>query len=165
MKLFSNCTTCHQKVNNCCKYSEIIILSVLESVAEVVTPSILHVPPEVLLQIFKYLSPQDLCRCAQVNTVFSKAAFDSSLWHHLHPVKWFTGNWKFLPPRHLNLQQLEDDCDEEDTSNNDSISLTVRLCDFVRHLLPKIGEHVKTLDLARAGRMDIKYVRMSTCHA
>ena len=139
----------------------------LESVAEVATsPPILHVPPEVLLQIFKYLSPQDLCRCAQVNPVFSKAAFDGSLWHHLHPVKWFSGNWKFLPPRGLNLQQLaEDDCDDCDENiNSDNVLLTVRLCDFVRHLLPKVGEHVKTLDLAHAGRMDIKYVRMSTRH-
>jgi len=133
-------------------------LFVVESVAEVTAP-ILHLPPEVILQVFKYLSPQDLCHCAQVNSVFSKAAFDGSLWHHLHPVKWFLGNWKFLPPRGLDLQQL--DCDEEtENINSDNVSLTVKLCDFVRHLLPKVGEHVKTLDLAHAGRMEIKYVRM-----
>jgi len=136
-------------------------------VAEVTTSPILHLPPEVLLQVFKYLSPQDLCHCAQVNSVFSKAAFDGSLWHHLHPVKWFSGHWKFFSLSGLNLQQLaEYYCDEEETenANSENVSLTVRLCDFVRHLLPKVGEHVKTLDLAHAGRMDIKYVSMSTFH-
>lgn len=116
--------------------------------------------------MFKYLSPRDLCRCAQVNLLFSKIAFDGTLWHDLHPVKWLTGQWKFHLPMTYDEKSLEDlannGCEDEQENTNTNCSLTSpviqRLYDFVCHLLPKVGSQVKSLNLAHAGRVEIKYV-------
>jgi len=65
-------------------------------------------PPEIILKVFKYLSPRDLCRCAQVHSLFSKVAYDGSLWRHLHPVEWLTGRWKFRSLPTYDKKSLED---------------------------------------------------------
>ncbi|XP_059531164.1 F-box/LRR-repeat protein 5 isoform X2 [Myotis daubentonii] len=49
---------------------------------------ITHLPPEVMLSIFSYLNPQELCRCSQVSTKWSQLAKTGSLWKHLYPVHW-----------------------------------------------------------------------------
>lgn len=53
--------------------------------------SIIHLPPEVMLSIFSYLNPQELCRCSQVSTKWSQLAKTGSLWKHLYPVHWARG--------------------------------------------------------------------------
>ena len=113
--------------------------------------------------MFKYLSPRDLCRCAQVNSLFSKIAFDGTLWQHLHPVRWLKGQWKFHMPTAYDEDALEnlasDDCDEDTTGHSLTLPTIQLLYDFVCYLLPKVGSHVSSLSLAHAGRMEIKYVR------
>jgi len=130
-----------------------------------ITAPILQLPPEIILKVFKYLSPQDLCRCAQVNLLFSKVAFDGMLWQHVHPVKWLTDQWKFHPPIVYDEKSLEDlanNGSESDEENNSlSLSMIQRLYDIVCYLLPKVGTHVKSLNLAHAGRIEIKYVSFS----
>ena len=122
-------------------------------------------PPEIILKLFKYLSPRDLCWCAQVHSLFSKIAFDGCLWQHLQPVRWLTGQWKFHLPTAYDEKSLEDladnGCEDEQEVVNHSLTLPTiqRLYDFVCNLLPKVGAHVKSLSLAHAGRMEIKYVR------
>lgn len=123
-------------------------------------------PSEIILKVFRYLSPRDLCRCAQVHSLFSKIAFDGSLWQHLHPVKWLTGQWQFHLPTAYDEKSLEslanDGCEDEQEITNHSLTLPKiqLLYDFVCNLLPKVGVHVASLSLAHAGRMEIKYVRL-----
>nr|AAH52101.1 Fbxl5-prov protein [Xenopus laevis] len=58
--------------------------------------SISNLPPEVMLNIFSYLNPQDLCRCSQVNTKWAQLAKTGSLWRHLYPVLWARGESVFF---------------------------------------------------------------------
>jgi F-box/leucine-rich repeat protein 5 len=52
-------------------------------------------PTELLLKIFSYLSPRDLCRCAQVCRQWSEVSWDGLLWQQLHPVRWiFRDDWR-----------------------------------------------------------------------
>lgn len=57
---------------------------------------ITHLPPEVMLSIFSYLNPQELCRCSQVSTKWSQLAKTGSLWKHLYPVHWARGRYMGL---------------------------------------------------------------------
>lgn len=97
---------------------------------------------------------------------FSKIAFDGTLWQHLHPVKWLTGEWRFHLPTAYDEGSLEElasnGCeDEQEISNHLPTLPTIQpLYDFVCNLLPKVGAHVSSLSLAHAGRMEIKYVRL-----
>ncbi|PIO25627.1 hypothetical protein AB205_0052680 [Aquarana catesbeiana] len=62
-----------------------------EITAKPSTVSISHLPPEVMLNIFSYLNPQELCRCSQVNSKWAQLAKTGSLWKHLYPVLWARG--------------------------------------------------------------------------
>ena len=55
----------------------------------------ISLPSEVLLKIFGYLQPKELCSCAQVCKSWSVVAVDGSLWETLHPARWARGNWTF----------------------------------------------------------------------
>lgn len=57
-------------------------------VRQVATPTL---PVEVLVEIFRYLTPPDLCRCAQVSLAWNAAAFAPCLWSSLYPVQWARG--------------------------------------------------------------------------
>lgn len=62
------------------------------------TPSLLHLPPEVLLNILSYLSPAELLSLAHLHSKLNTLAFDGSLWQHLHPVRWAEGHREFYQP-------------------------------------------------------------------
>ena len=49
------------------------------------------VPDEVAIQIFSYLNPQDLGRCAQVSHRWNRLALDTSLWRNFLPIQWSKG--------------------------------------------------------------------------
>lgn len=68
-----------------------VFFSLTEVVARHCTVSICNLPPEVMLNIFSYLSPQELCRCSQVNSKWAQLAKTGSLWKHLYPVLWARG--------------------------------------------------------------------------
>ena len=71
------------------------------SIAEYEEPKI-SLPYEILLKIFKYLQPKELCRCAQVSKFWSVVAMDTSLWFVLHPSKWGRGDFTFGQQRSSN---------------------------------------------------------------
>eukprot|EP00058_Branchiostoma_floridae_P017295 XP_002602783.1 hypothetical protein BRAFLDRAFT_115491 [Branchiostoma floridae] len=52
-------------------------------------------PSEILLHVMLYLSPRDLCRCAQVCRSWSDLARDGHLWQVMHPARWAQGDWRF----------------------------------------------------------------------
>ena len=52
---------------------------------------ILSLPNELTVEIFSYLGPKDLLRCAQVCSSWSGLARDGSLWKTLHPMLWAQG--------------------------------------------------------------------------
>lgn len=62
------------------------------------TTNITNLPPEVMLTIFSYLNPQELCQCSQVSTEWSQLAKTGSLWKHLYPVRWARGKLNLILP-------------------------------------------------------------------
>eukprot|EP00731_Ephydatia_muelleri_P001172 Em0001g1172a len=130
-------------------------------------PGLTSLPPEVLVKIFSYLSPVDLCHLSQSHTSLRGVAFNGSLWQHLHPVRWANENIRFFRPpcgdpsydaylenstaKHLmsvegrvnaNLRMREEVMEEY--CEREARVLTAVL----EHLLPRVGPHVRTLDLA-----------------
>lgn len=69
----------------------ILILSETEEAGHAI--NITHLPSEIMLTVFSYLNPQELCRCSQVSTKWSQLAKTGSLWKHLYPVHWARGKW------------------------------------------------------------------------
>ena len=61
-------------------------------------PSLLHLPPEVLLNILSYLSPCELLSLSHLHSKLNTLAFDGSLWQHIHPVRWAQGHREFYQP-------------------------------------------------------------------
>ncbi|XP_049954350.1 F-box/LRR-repeat protein 5-like [Schistocerca serialis cubense] len=53
------------------------------------------VPREMWLEIFHYLSPKDLCRCAQVCKLFNSIAYRQEFWKGLYIPYWTKGLWEF----------------------------------------------------------------------
>ena len=70
-------------------------------------PSLLDLPPELLLRVFSLLSPVDLCHLSQVHPSLHALAFDGSLWQHLHPVRWANGHHQFFSPLTLEAEGEE----------------------------------------------------------
>lgn len=50
-----------------------------------------QLPAEIMLRLFHYLGPVDLCRCSQVCSAWSDLVKTGSLWRHLYPVRWARG--------------------------------------------------------------------------
>ncbi|KAM4809545.1 F-box/LRR-repeat protein 5 [Rhinophrynus dorsalis] len=155
-----------------------------ETKIEQSTTSISHLPPEVMLNIFSYLNPQDLCRCSQVNTKWAQMAKTGSLWKHLYPVLWARGDWYNGPDTHLDTepdeewistrkdesrayQEWDEDADideteetEEDTSSINAAQREKELLHGIVHnILPFVGHSVKTIVLAYSSAASNKLVR------
>ncbi|XP_053314274.1 F-box/LRR-repeat protein 5 [Spea bombifrons] len=148
------------------------------------TTSISHLPPEVMLNVFSYLNPQELCRCIQVNTKWAQLAKTGSLWKHLYPVLWARGDWYNGPPtqldtepdeewvsrRHVESQAYQEwdedaDIDESEEAEQDKshINMAQRekelLQGLMHSILPNAGHSVKTLVLAYSSATSSKMVR------
>ena len=52
-------------------------------------------PTEILMTIFSYLDPRDLCRVSQVCLAWNTVAMDHQFWRELWPVKWAAGEITF----------------------------------------------------------------------
>uniref|UniRef100_A0A0P4W836 F-box domain-containing protein n=1 Tax=Scylla olivacea TaxID=85551 RepID=A0A0P4W836_SCYOL len=52
-------------------------------------------PTDVLVEIFRYLVPPDLGRCAQVCSAWNSAVFSPTLWPAIFPVQWARGIWEW----------------------------------------------------------------------
>ncbi|XP_069058705.1 F-box/LRR-repeat protein 5 [Pleurodeles waltl] len=151
--------------------------------------SINQLPPEVIVTVFSYLSPQDLCRCSQVNTKWSQLTKTGFLWKHIYPVHWARGDWYSGPPDELEVEPDEDwvnnrkdesrayqewdedaDVDESEDAENETpaISFAQRekhlLHGLIHNLLPRVGSSVKTLVLAYSSAVSSKMVRQMLEH-
>ncbi|KAK7086648.1 hypothetical protein SK128_020103 [Halocaridina rubra] len=117
-------------------------------------------PFEVLEEIFQYMSPQDLGRCAQVCNSWNNAAYSPSLWKAIFPVQWARGIWDWNDVCLVNI--LEDeaqnkrksechkvdedkDVDEAEEQNHLAIKEQFVLEELVNWVLPRVGHGVKTL--------------------
>jgi len=70
---------------------------------------LLSLPNELLLQIFSYLSPQDLLNMSQTHPQLQFPSLDGSLWTHVHPIRWATGRWRFFQPPDISDRVREAD--------------------------------------------------------
>ncbi|MBN3307486.1 F-box/LRR-repeat protein 5 [Amia ocellicauda] len=149
-----------------------------------------HLPPEVLLKVFRYLSPEDLCHCSLVCSAWSEVAKTGSLWKHLYPVRWARGDNYKGPPGDLDqepddewvksredegkaYQEWDEDADIDETEEGfkDSPAITVvqreksLLYGMIQHLLPVVGSSVKSVVLAYSSAVSSKMVRqiLSLC--
>ncbi|XP_062280770.1 F-box/LRR-repeat protein 5 isoform X1 [Scomber scombrus] len=151
-----------------------------------------QLPTEIMLRLFHYLSPEDLCRCSQVCTSWSELAKTGSLWRHLYPVHWARGDYYNGPLGDLNQEPDEDwvksrqnegrayqewdedaDVDESDVSGHTEGSLAINtaqrekrlLNGIIQNLLPAVGPSVKSVVLAYSSTVSSKMVRqiLSLC--
>ncbi|XP_064190268.1 F-box/LRR-repeat protein 5 [Anguilla rostrata] len=147
-------------------------------------------PPEVLLKVFRYLSPEDLCHCGQVCTSWSHLAKTGSLWKHLYPVRWARGQHCRGPPEDQEqepdaewVQSREDegrayqewdedaDIDESEGALEDSPAIGAIqrekkvLNGIIQNLLPAVGPSVRSIVLAYSVALSSKMVRqiLSLC--
>ncbi|NXL84299.1 FBXL5 protein, partial [Alectura lathami] len=148
------------------------------------TTNITNLPPEVMVTIFSYLNPQELCQCSQVSTEWSQLAKTGSLWKHLYPVRWARGDWYSGPAADLETEPDEEwvknrkdesrafqewdedaDIDESEEAAEDSLAINIAqmekrlLHGLIHHVLPHIGSSVKTLVLAYSSAVSSKMVR------
>ncbi|XP_034438729.1 F-box/LRR-repeat protein 5 isoform X1 [Hippoglossus hippoglossus] len=151
-----------------------------------------QLPTEIMLRLFHYLGPQDLCRCSQVSSSWSELAKTGSLWRHLYPVRWARGDNYCGPPGDL-YQEPDDewvksrqnegrayqewdedaDVDESDVSDHSVGSLAISnarrekklLNGIIQNLLPAVGSSVKSIVLAYSSTVSSKMVRqiLSLC--
>uniref|UniRef100_A0A3B5KBM1 F-box/LRR-repeat protein 5 n=1 Tax=Takifugu rubripes TaxID=31033 RepID=A0A3B5KBM1_TAKRU len=147
-----------------------------------------QLPTEIMLRLFHYLSPEDLCRCSQVCSSWSELAKTGSLWRHLYPVRWARGDYYSGPPGDLDQEPDEDwvrsrqnegrayqewdedaDVDESGEGSFSSISTAQRekrlLNGIIHNLLPAVGPSVTSIVLAYSSTASSKMVRqiLSLC--
>ncbi|XP_032840302.2 F-box/LRR-repeat protein 5 [Tyto alba] len=148
------------------------------------TTNITNLPPEVMLTIFSYLNPQELCQCSQVSTEWSQLAKTGSLWKHLYPVRWARGDWYSGPAADIEMEPDEEwvknrkdesrafqewdedaDIDESEEAAEDSLAINIAqmekrlLHGLIHNVLPHVGSSVKTLVLAYSSAVSSKMVR------
>ncbi|XP_027001045.1 F-box/LRR-repeat protein 5 [Tachysurus fulvidraco] len=146
-------------------------------------------PQEVLVRLFRYLGPEDLCRCGQVCRTWAEVVKTGSLWRHLYPVRWARGDYYRSPPGEPDqdpdedwVQNLQDegrayqewdedaDVDESEEAREDSLAIiAVRkekklLNGIIQNLLPEVGSSVRTLSLAYSAAVSSKMVRQILSH-
>ncbi|XP_014863383.1 PREDICTED: F-box/LRR-repeat protein 5 [Poecilia mexicana] len=151
-----------------------------------------QLPAEIMLRLFHYLGPVDLCRCSQVCSAWSDLVKTGSLWRHLYPVRWARGDYYSGPPEDLDQDPDDDwvksrqnegrayqewdedaDVDESDASGHTEGSLAIStaqrekrlLNGIIQHLLPTVGSSVKSMILAYSSTVSSKMVRqiLSLC--
>ncbi|XP_044054585.1 F-box/LRR-repeat protein 5 isoform X1 [Siniperca chuatsi] len=151
-----------------------------------------QLPTEIMLRLFHYLGPEDLCHCSQVCSSWSELAKTGSLWRHLYPVRWARGDYYHGPPGDLDQEPNDEwvksrqnegrayqewdedaDVDESDVSGHTRGSLAIStaqrekrlLNGIIQNLLPAVGSSVKSIVLAYSSTVSSKMVRqiLSLC--
>ncbi|XP_029356701.1 F-box/LRR-repeat protein 5 isoform X2 [Echeneis naucrates] len=151
-----------------------------------------QLPTEIMLKLFRYLGPEDLCRCSRVCRTWTELAKTGSLWRHLYPVRWARGDYYSGPPGELDQEPDDEwvksrqnegrayqewdedaDVDESDMSGHTvgflAISTAQRekrlLNGIIQNLLPAVGPSVKSIVLAYSSTVSSKMVRqiLSLC--
>ncbi|KAG7167963.1 F-box/LRR-repeat protein 5-like [Homarus americanus] len=88
-------------------------------------------PAEILVEIFQYLTPPDLGRCAQACLSWNDAAFSPSLWTAIYPVQWARGIWS---SEDVGLSLALEDAASDHSPGN-----------LVNWVLPRAGAGVSTI--------------------
>uniref|UniRef100_A0AAY4CFL2 F-box/LRR-repeat protein 5 n=1 Tax=Denticeps clupeoides TaxID=299321 RepID=A0AAY4CFL2_9TELE len=151
-----------------------------------------ELPMEILIRLFRYLGPEDLCRCGQVCTAWWGLVKTGSLWRHLYPVRWARGDFYSGPPGYLDqepdeewVKNLQDEgrayqewdedadvdesgeqCEEADNPAINTVQREKRLLNgMIQNLLPAVGPSVRTIVLAYSSAVSSKMVRqiLSLC--
>ncbi|XP_056459769.1 F-box/LRR-repeat protein 5 isoform X1 [Gadus chalcogrammus] len=146
-----------------------------------------QLPPETLLRLLGYLGPADLCRCSQVCRRWAALTRTGSLWRHLYPVRWATGDSYQGPPGEVDqepneewvrsrqhegraYQHWDEDADIDESEGSPWALAAVRrekalLKGLGYHLLPAVGVSVRSLVLAYSSTVSSKMVRqmLSLC--
>uniref|UniRef100_A0A8C2CSB6 F-box/LRR-repeat protein 5 n=1 Tax=Cyprinus carpio TaxID=7962 RepID=A0A8C2CSB6_CYPCA len=151
--------------------------------------SVSVLPQELLLRVFRFLGPEDLCRCGQVCSVWDQVSKTGSLWRHLYPVRWARGDYYSGPPGESDqdpdedwvkslqdegraYQEWDEDADVDESEvceESPAISAVQRekrlLNGIVQNLLPAVGPSVRSLSLAYSSAVSSKMVRqiLSLC--
>lgn len=99
-------------------------------------PTLLHMPPEVLLTIFAHLPPRDLLRVSRTHSSLHQLTFDPSLWVHLHPVRWASGHLNFFAPPAFTLMSMGDGEEGEGAMIQDAVIEN----DLVKELMSVEGQ-------------------------
>ncbi|KAG7277512.1 hypothetical protein CRUP_030674 [Coryphaenoides rupestris] len=142
-----------------------------------------QLPTETLLKLLGYLGPADLCRCSQVCSRWAQLARTGSLWTHLYPVRWATGDDYRGPPGEVDQEPNEEwvksrehegrayqdwdedaDVDESDVSglveDSRAIGAVQRekrlLKGMIQNLLPVVGPSVRSMVLAYSSTVSSK---------
>lgn len=145
-----------------------------------------QLPTEIILRIFRYLGPENLCRCSQVCSSWSGLAKTGVLWRHLYPVRWARGDYYSGPPGDLDQEPDEEwvksrqhegqayqdwdedaDVDESDMSECMEESLAINtaqrekklLKGIIQNLLSAVGSSVRSLILAYSSSVSSKMMR------
>ncbi|XP_059396329.1 F-box/LRR-repeat protein 5-like [Carassius carassius] len=145
--------------------------------------SVSVLPQELLLRVFRFLGPEDLCRCGQVCSVWDQVSKTGSLWRHLYPVRWARGDYYCGPPGDSDQEPDEDwvkslqdegrvyqewdedaDVDESEASEESpalsAVQREKRLLDgMIQNLLPSVGPSVRSLSLAYSSAVSSKMLR------
>ncbi|XP_063057859.1 F-box/LRR-repeat protein 5 isoform X2 [Engraulis encrasicolus] len=149
-----------------------------------------QLPVEVLLKIFQFLGPEDLCRCGQVSATWASVTKTGSLWRHLYPVRWARGDYYHGPPGELEQEPDEEwvsnrqdegkayqewdedaDVDESEKGSDESSAYNAvqrekkLLNGMIQNLLPAVGPSVRSITLAYSFAVSSKMVRqiLSLC--
>uniref|UniRef100_A0A8C5B2H7 F-box/LRR-repeat protein 5 n=1 Tax=Gadus morhua TaxID=8049 RepID=A0A8C5B2H7_GADMO len=146
-----------------------------------------QLPPETLLRLLGYLGPADLCRCSQVCRRWAALTRTGTLWRHLYPVRWATGDSYQGPPGEVDqepneewvrsrqhegraYQHWDEDADIDESEGSPWALAAVRrekalLKGLGYHLLPAVGVSVRSLVLAYSSTVSSKMVRqmLSLC--
>uniref|UniRef100_A0A7N6BRH8 F-box/LRR-repeat protein 5 n=1 Tax=Anabas testudineus TaxID=64144 RepID=A0A7N6BRH8_ANATE len=151
-----------------------------------------QLPTEIMLRLFRYLGPEDLCRCSQVCSSWSELAKTGSLWKHLYPVRWARGDYYCGPPGDIDqepdeewvksrqnegraYQEWDEDADVDESGEgfhlDGSLAISTvqrekRLLNgMIQNLLPVVGPSVKSIVLAYSSTVSSKMVRqiLSLC--
>uniref|UniRef100_K1R0L1 F-box/LRR-repeat protein 5 n=1 Tax=Magallana gigas TaxID=29159 RepID=K1R0L1_MAGGI len=147
-------------------------------------------PDEVMLNIFSYLNPKELCSIAQVSKRWNAIAMDGSNWKIIRPVQWFRGVWSCqdrmdVDQEEASLEQAEfypldvkfdEDADVDESEESDDIDemsqqwkLVQResrlLTSMVKYLFPRVGASVSELHLgySRGLSNGVLYRMLSCC--
>uniref|UniRef100_A0A8B9GQA4 F-box/LRR-repeat protein 5 n=1 Tax=Astyanax mexicanus TaxID=7994 RepID=A0A8B9GQA4_ASTMX len=141
-----------------------------------------NLPEEVLVRLFRYLGPEDLCRCSQVCSTWAQVVKTGVLWRHLYPVRWARGESATQPLISYSKKVSEIVCyfktsaffidlffAEEACEDSLAISAVSReknlLNGMIQNLLPAVGPSVHTVSLAYSAAVSSKMVRqiLSLC--
>ncbi|XP_061195443.1 F-box/LRR-repeat protein 5-like [Saccostrea echinata] len=147
-------------------------------------------PDEVMMNIFSYLNPKELCTSAQVSKRWNSLAMDGSNWRVLRPVQWFKGLWSRQEKMDIELEErdleraefypvdvkYDEDADIDESEESDDLDdmspewILVEkesrmLTSMVKHLFPRVGASVVELHLgySRGLTNGVLYRMLSCC--